>query len=72
MAAWYTKNTPVWYKIFKFPFWDSSVYSWDDSNLTWDALATRSQWNQKNSTDWYNKLVQAWKTKNNPSWFTKN
>lgn len=56
MSAWFEKAGVVWFRIFRRPFWDTSAHTWDDLELTWDAVSSRSDW----------------KTNNNPSWFNKN
>ena len=51
--AWQNSNKATWYKQFLQAFWDATLYNWDDTNLTWDALSDDG-WQEANKPSWQN------------------
>lgn len=54
---WYAKVAVAWIGSFIEALWDSLIYKWNDSVLTWDGQS-------KGNQNWFDKNIINWKSKN--------
>lgn len=84
MSSWQQSDVTSWYVLVlvnywnnSSPFWDSQVYLWNDTDITWDAIsgvdgATDDDWWLPTTVIWHDFMGREFSSTNGATWQTAN